>query len=148
MPYDGVVGHTFGLTVAARRLADQQLGDVGGDAPGLVAGEKMPGLVLEVDVGQRLAGGIAFNKQSWPSFVSGLSTDQGSGKRCSGMSAPPIYCIGGARPGFWPHAVGACRALLVVGVLNQHRGARMSGHRSHRKGARTERSIVASRRGL
>ena len=27
-------------------------------------------------------------------------------------------------PGFfWPHAVGTCRALLVVGVLNQHREA-------------------------
>ena len=44
-------------------LAQQlrQLGDVGGDAPGLVAGEQVrrrapSGLILEIDVGERLPG--------------------------------------------------------------------------------------------
>ena len=47
-------------------LAQQlrQLGDVGGDAPGLVAGEQLgrrtpPRLILEVHVGQRLPVGVA-----------------------------------------------------------------------------------------
>jgi hypothetical protein len=38
---------------------------------------------------------------------------------------------------FWPHAAGACRASLLLAP-----GGCMSGRRSHRKGARTERSIV------
>ena len=48
------------------RLPQQlrQLGDVGGDAPGLVAGEQMSRrapsrLLLEVDVGERLPVGVA-----------------------------------------------------------------------------------------
>jgi hypothetical protein len=42
----------------------RQLGDVGGDAPGLVAGEEVrrratPRLLLEIDVGERLPVGVA-----------------------------------------------------------------------------------------
>jgi hypothetical protein len=42
----------------------RQLGDIGGDAPGLVAGEQVrrratAGLLLEIDVGERLTAGVA-----------------------------------------------------------------------------------------
>jgi hypothetical protein len=53
----------------------------------LVAGEEMSRrsssrLLLEIDVGQCLSVGVAETmKQSWPSFMSGSSADQGGGKR-------------------------------------------------------------------
>jgi hypothetical protein len=65
----------------------RQLGDVGGDAAGLVAGEQVrrrapSRLVLEIDVGERLAVSVSRTmKQSWPSFMPGSSTDHGGGKR-------------------------------------------------------------------
>jgi hypothetical protein len=45
----------------------RQLGDVGGDAPGLVAGEQLrrcasARLVLEIDVGERLPVGVGATK--------------------------------------------------------------------------------------
>jgi Holliday junction resolvase len=43
---------------------------------------------------------------------------------------------------FWRHAAGACRASLVLGVLNRYREAAMSERRSRSKGARIERGIV------
>jgi hypothetical protein len=36
-------------------------------------------LLLEIDVGERLA--VVIAEQSWPSFMSGSSTNQGGGKR-------------------------------------------------------------------
>jgi hypothetical protein len=47
------------LCLTASQLQLRQLGDVGGDAPGFVAGEEVrrcatAGLVLEIDVGERL----------------------------------------------------------------------------------------------
>jgi hypothetical protein len=64
----------------------RQLGDVGGDAPGLVAGWQLgrrapTGLFLEIDVGERLTGGVADDEAPRSSSGSASSTDQGGGKR-------------------------------------------------------------------
>ena len=59
------------MAVRGLWLAQQlpQLGDVGGDAPGLVAGEEVcrratAGLLLEIDVGERLPVGVADDEAS------------------------------------------------------------------------------------
>jgi hypothetical protein len=48
----------------------RQLGDVGGDAPSLVAGEQLGGgaasrLILEIDVGERLPVGVGATRCGW-----------------------------------------------------------------------------------
>ena len=48
----------------------RQLGDVGGDAPGVVAGEEVrrraaSRLLLEIDVGQRLPVGVGATRCGW-----------------------------------------------------------------------------------
>ena len=68
-----------------RRPAQQlrQLGDVGGDAPGLVAGEQLgrrapSRLILEIDIGQRLTAGVA-DDEAGVGLLDGLGRRGGGG---------------------------------------------------------------------
>ena len=68
------------------RLPQQlrQLGDVGGDAPGLVAGEQLgrcaaARLLLEIDVGERLPVGVADDEA--PPMQLGVGLVDGPGRR-------------------------------------------------------------------
>jgi hypothetical protein len=68
-----------------------QLGHIGGDPPGLVAGEQVrrraaSGLVLAIHVGERLPVGVADDEAPPIKLWIGLLDDQGGGKWRSGMA--------------------------------------------------------------
>jgi hypothetical protein len=86
------------LDSSAQQL--RQLGDVGGDAPDLVAGEQLIDraavrLVIMVEIAERLTAGVADVKQASVS-----STDQGGGKRRTSAAAECTtgHARGGAGP--------------------------------------------------